>query len=68
MKEEHKPLAADFLAEMERCCRSGCVNCPYVPRHRGGAEIDWVFVEFFKANPESTYDDYLEFREEIASG
>lgn len=65
MSEEYKPLSVEFLVEAERCCRSGCDNCPYTPRHRGGTTIDRVWAEFSKANPKSTYDEFLEFLREL---
>jgi len=62
--EKFRPLAAEFLADQGQCCRRGCVNCPYLPRHQGGIEIDEKWLAYALRNPEASYDDYLEANEE----
>ncbi|MDD9953699.1 MAG: DUF5522 domain-containing protein [Candidatus Woesearchaeota archaeon] len=31
------PLTKEFLLERGYCCGSGCMNCPYKPRHTKGS-------------------------------
>lgn len=30
---EIKPLTKEFLLNRGKCCGSGCLNCPYYPKH-----------------------------------
>lgn len=30
---EVKPLNKEFLLSRGKCCGSGCLNCPYIPKH-----------------------------------
>ncbi len=60
MTERYKPLPAEFLTELGRCCGGGCSNCPFVPRHElFGTEVDLSWVRFSTDNPEATYEEYL---------
>lgn len=59
MSEDHPIPVTDLLAQ-GCCCGSGCLNCPYVPRHQaGGMELDQAWVAYAQANPTHTYEDYL---------
>lgn len=33
--ESVKPLSSEFLESRGKCCSSGCINCPYFPKHSG---------------------------------
>jgi hypothetical protein len=30
-------MSRENLIEHGKCCGSGCMNCPYVPRHKRGS-------------------------------
>lgn len=38
---EFRVLTEEYLAKRGWCCGSGCVNCPYTPRHviKGNTEL-----------------------------
>ena len=59
MSDEHAIPVTDLLAQ-GCCCGSGCLNCPYKPRHvAGGMELDQDWVAYAQLHPDLTYEEYL---------
>lgn len=59
MAERYKAQSAEYLSHFAQCCECACANCPFVPRHEGGPEIDQAWVRFSQRYPGASYEDYL---------
>ncbi|MBS3156419.1 hypothetical protein J4413_04300 [Candidatus Woesearchaeota archaeon] len=31
------PMSREQLLAQEKCCGNGCLNCPYLPKHKKGS-------------------------------
>jgi DNA-directed RNA polymerase alpha subunit len=39
LRQDSKPLSADFLLSRQECCGNKCANCPYMPPHIWGNRV-----------------------------
>lgn len=54
-------MTAEKLAKNAFCCKCFCDNCPFIPRHEGGFNLDEAWIRFNQENSKLSYAEYIDY-------